>query len=211
MRTTPAIPLVTNLKDKVGIARRHYPCVESCRHSTCPVLGRAAYDRACGLSGSAVVAPKSSISWSRRRSWVASCRSTDGTSSTSTGSRPIGDTSGHNGGVSVRFPSSGRTITGNIWRRIPTGIARITRAGSPSKPRSYKWGEGVVERLTWFPSGSRGVTDLMCVFCGKTRDVFCVEVYRKSTGDSDLGKSAAKELRSSFAPAEVPLRVNRAL
>ena len=53
-------------------------------------------------------------------------------------------------------------------------------------------GEGVRVGLIWIPSGSQGVTKGRCVFCGQTRCFSGVEVYRKSTDDSGLGKSAAK-------------------
>ena len=37
--------------------------------------------------------------------------------------------------VSVVFPAFGETITSNIWRRIPMGIAGLEGVGSPSKLR----------------------------------------------------------------------------
>ena len=44
-----------------------------------------------------------------------------------------------------------------------------------------------------FHQEAKGLPNGYTVFCRKTRDVFGVEVYRKSTGDLDLGKSAGKE------------------
>ena len=42
---------------------------------------------------------------------------------------------------SARRPSSStpRTITSNIWRRIPTGTAGLEAVEFPSKSRSYRW------------------------------------------------------------------------
>jgi len=67
-------------------------------------------------------------------------RSTDGTAWRCTESRPIGESGEVNSGISVGFPTSGRTITGNIRRRIRTGTAALAAVGCPSNPRSYRWG-----------------------------------------------------------------------
>jgi hypothetical protein len=62
-------------------------------------------------------------------------------------------------------------------------------------------GEGIVEGATLSPAGRQGVTGWRTEdpadFCRKTAAVFGAEVYRKSTGDLEPRKSAAKDRRSN--------------
>jgi hypothetical protein len=51
--------------------------------------------------------------------------------------------------------------------------------------------------LLGFHQEAKGLPNGYAFFCRKTRDVFGVEVYRKSTGIFDLGKSAGKDLGST--------------
>ena len=81
--------------------------------------------------------------------------STGGSTATSTESRPVTHQRRHNALVFVPIPRSAPTITSSIWRRIPMAIARIIRAGSPSNPRSYRWGR---RRDRWFDPVSSGET-----------------------------------------------------
>jgi hypothetical protein len=71
------------------------------------------------------------------------------------------------------------TITSSTSRRTPMGIAGLEGVGCPSGR----------QRVT-----RRWIEDSMD-FCRKTRAVFDAEVYRNSTGVSDLGKSAGKTTR----------------
>ena len=95
--------------------------------------------------------------------------------------------------ISALKNASAPTITSSTWRRIRMGTARIIRAGFPIDPRCYI---RVRRRSSWRYLGSigkpKGYQMESAFFCGKTRAVFGVEVYRKSTGVLDLGKSAAK-------------------
>ena len=54
------------------------------------------------------------------------------------------------------FARIGRMVTSRIWRRIQTGTAESGDVGSPSNPRSYKWGRRRSRRCD-------------PVFCGETR------------------------------------------
>ena len=59
--------------------------------------------------------------------------------------------------------------------------------------------------VTLFPSGRQGVTKRMRAFCRKTRCFSRAEVYWKSTGDLDPGKSAGKDLlRRALARPKEP-------
>jgi hypothetical protein len=78
-------------------------------------------------------------------------RSTGGSTSSSTGIRPIMATCGTNCGVSVGIPRTGRTITSSTSRRIPMDTAGLEGVECPSKSRSYRWGR---RRKSWFAEGS---------------------------------------------------------
>ena len=67
-------------------------------------------------------------------------RSTGGSTSSSTGIRPIVATCGTNCGVSVGIPRTGRTITSSTSRRIRMDTVGLGDVEFPSKSRSYKWG-----------------------------------------------------------------------
>jgi hypothetical protein len=124
-------------------------------------------------------------------------RSTGGSTSSSTGIRPIVATCGTNCGVSVGIPRTGRTITSSIWRRIRMDTAGLEGAGCPSKSRSYEWGRRRNLVVTLFSAGRQRVTSRRSQdppdFCRKTAADIDAEVYRNSTGSSVIGKSAGKE------------------
>jgi len=52
--------------------------------------------------------------------------------------RPVETYRSSKRGACVGFQDIGRTITGSMWRRIPSGIARITCAEIFSNPGSYE-------------------------------------------------------------------------
>jgi hypothetical protein len=54
--------------------------------------------------------------------------------------------------------------------------------------------------VSWVPLGRQWVTKRYALFCGKTPHVFGVEVYRKSTGVLDVGKSKGKGRSWSDGP-----------
>ena len=64
--------------------------------------------------------------------------------------------------------------------------------------------------MTLFTSGSQRVTSGRirdpADFCRKTAFVFSAEVYRNSTGVSDLGKSSGKDRYYSFEVSVLPAR-----
>jgi hypothetical protein len=96
--------------------------------------------------------------------------------------------------ISVRENASAPTITSSIWRRIRMAIARIIRAGFRINPRCYIR----VRRCSHSDhfSSTRKAKRLpngIAFFCRNTPSVFVAEVYRKSTGDLALGKSAGKD------------------
>ena len=117
-------------------------------------------------------------------------------------SRPSRDTRACNRGVSVRFPASAPTITSSNWRRIPAAIAESGDVESPSIPQTYRW---LRRRDRWSDPvfyietmvASRRIQD-PAYFCTKTLLVFGAEIYRKSTGVLDLGKSSGKELPTAW-------------
>jgi len=64
--------------------------------------------------------------------------------------------------------------------------------------------------VTLFPAGGQEVTSRRtrdpADFCRKTRAGFGAEVYRSSTGVSDLGKSSGKDRYYSFEVSVLPPR-----
>ena len=96
--------------------------------------------------------------------------------------------------IFVEENASAPTTTSSAWRRIRTGTARIIRAGLPSNPRSYTWGRRRKRlRSFGFYQEAKGLPKRYAFFCRKTTDIFGVEVYRKSTGVLDLGKSSGND------------------
>ena len=111
--------------------------------------------------------------------------------STSTESRPVEDRRVSNGGDSVEFPASGRTITSSIWRRIPMATAGLAGVGALQSRGVTGGGEGVVEATPRVPAGSQTVRGVQtggpAYFWRKIQRVIGADVYRNSTVDRGLG------------------------